>query len=254
MSQLIWKRRKWGEITAGNAGEDESGDDSRRIAAGNGRAEAAGGWLERAERTAVAAVEPVSAEPVSAEPAGIQAAWSWTGYEAADTGRNAAEPVPAPELTVLAGIDAGFSRLLPVAGRTDAEISSAETLHMAANVETPEDMAETAAFNPAFGKKAVLSEGAEETPEGEAAEVMVPAAAPEPAVPPAGFRRGRIAGAAGSLCDRPEHLHGGKHRHLHSGRRSVQGFLRGRLQRRCSRRHFPDFFLRDHVKSVCGRL
>lgn len=186
MSQLIWKRRKWGEITAGNAGEDESGDDSRRIAAGNGRAEAAGGWLERAERTAVAAVEPVSAEPVSAEPAGIQAAWSWTGYEAADTGRNAAEPVPAPELTVQAGIDAGFSRLLPVAGRTDAEISSAETLHMAANVETPEDMAETAAFNPAFGKKAVLSEGAEETPEGEAAEVMVPAAAPEPAVPPAG--------------------------------------------------------------------
>ena len=186
MSQLIWKRRKWGEITAGNAGEDESGDDSRRIAAGNGRAEAAGGWLERAERTAVAAVEPVSAEPVSAEPAGIQAAWSWTGYEVADTGRNAAEPVPAPELTVQAGIDAGFSRLLPVAGRTDAEISSAETLHMAANVETPEDMAETAAFNPAFGKKAVLSEGAEETPEGEAAEVMVPAAAPEPAVPPAG--------------------------------------------------------------------
>ena len=186
MSQLIWKRRKWGEITAGNAGEDESGDDSRRIAAGNGRAEAAGGWLERAERTAVAAVEPVSAEPVSAEPAGIQAAWSWIGYEVADTGRNAAEPVPAPELTVQAGIDAGVSRLLPVAGRTDAEISSAETLHMAANVETPEDMAETAAFNPAFGKKAVLSEGAEETPEGEAAEVMVPAAAPEPAVPPAG--------------------------------------------------------------------
>ena len=43
MSQLIWKRRKWGEITAGNAGEDESGDDSGRIAAGNGRAEAAGG-------------------------------------------------------------------------------------------------------------------------------------------------------------------------------------------------------------------